>query len=118
MNPNAIHLLENNPDKINWDRLSGNPNAIHLLKKNLNKINWICLSENSNAIHLLENNLDKTNLYWLCGNPSIFEIDYNLLRERCSIYKEEFIQVAMHPSRIERYLNQGISIEELYDYYM
>jgi len=32
--------LEKYPDKINWYFLSGNPNAIHLLEKNLNKINW------------------------------------------------------------------------------
>jgi hypothetical protein len=31
INPNAIHLLEQNPEKMNWDRLSGNENAIHLL---------------------------------------------------------------------------------------
>ena len=29
-NPSAIHLLEQNQDKINWDNLSENPNAIHL----------------------------------------------------------------------------------------
>ena len=24
-NPNAVHLLEQNPDKINWHNLSANP---------------------------------------------------------------------------------------------
>ena len=39
MNPNAIHLLEKNPDKINWYLLSINPNAMSLLlKSNLRKI--------------------------------------------------------------------------------
>jgi hypothetical protein len=33
-NPNAIHLLEKNQDKIDWRVLSRNPNAIHLLEKN------------------------------------------------------------------------------------
>ena len=103
-------------NKIEWEWLSSNPNAIQLLEKNPNKIVWEWLSKNPNAIKLLEKNLDKINWAWLSENPSIFEIDYNLLRERCSIYKEELIQVALHPSRIERYLNQGISIEELYDY--
>ena len=32
-NPNAIHLLERNPNKINWFELSRNPNAIHLLAR-------------------------------------------------------------------------------------
>jgi len=40
-NPNAIPLLERNPEKINWDCLSLNPNGIPLLKKNLEKIYWI-----------------------------------------------------------------------------
>ena len=30
-NPNAIHLLEANPNKINWNKLSSNPNALHLI---------------------------------------------------------------------------------------
>ena len=37
-NPNAIHLLEANADKISWLHLSINPNAIHLLKANPHKI--------------------------------------------------------------------------------
>jgi hypothetical protein len=38
------------------------------------------------------------------------------MRERCAIYKEELIQVALHPSRIEKYLEQGIDLAELEDY--
>ena len=76
-NPNAIHLLEKNLDKINWYNLSFNPNAIHLLEKNPDKINWHSLSENPNAIHLLKNNPDKINWAFLSANPSIFEIDTN-----------------------------------------
>ena len=43
LNPNAIQLLEQNPDKIVWSELSLNPNAIHLLEKNQDKINWFSL---------------------------------------------------------------------------
>ena len=35
INTNAIHLLEQNPDKIRWDWLSQNPNAIKLLEQSL-----------------------------------------------------------------------------------
>jgi len=35
------------------------------------------------------------------------------LKERCSIYKEELIQIALHPSRIQKYLDIGISLEDL-----
>ena len=50
-NPNAIDLLEANPDKIDWYWLSRNPNAIHLLEANPDKINWCSLS-NLSLIHI------------------------------------------------------------------
>jgi len=71
-NPDEIHLLEQNIDKIYWKWISGNPNAIHLLEKNLDKIDWKYLSRNSNAIHLLKQNLDKINWFYLLYNPSIY----------------------------------------------
>jgi hypothetical protein len=43
----------------------------------------------------------------------IFELDYDAIGARCAIYKEELMQIALHPSRIENYLAQGISVEEL-----
>ena len=86
-------MLEKNPDKIDWYSLTINPNAIELLEKNQDKIDWYSLSE----------------------NPAIFEIDYQALNDRCAIYKEELIQVTMHPSRIQKYLDMGISIDELDD---
>ena len=39
-NPNAIILLKENQDKIDWRYLSMNSNAIKILKKNQDKINW------------------------------------------------------------------------------
>ena len=33
MKQNALKLLKQNQDKINWNCLSSNPNAIELLKK-------------------------------------------------------------------------------------
>jgi hypothetical protein len=36
-NPNAIELLRENQDKIDWWRLSQNPNAIELLQENQDK---------------------------------------------------------------------------------
>lgn len=36
-NPNAIALLENNPERIHWYKLSCNPNAIDLLETNKTK---------------------------------------------------------------------------------
>ena len=34
----TVHILEKYPEKINWFDLTSNPNAIHLLEKNQDKI--------------------------------------------------------------------------------
>ena len=109
-NTNAIHLLENNMDKINWSELSRNTNAIHLLENNINRINWFKLSGNSNAIHILEKNMDK--IFWniLSRNPSIFELDYNKIRIRMDIIKEEMMQKVFHPRNIDKFADCGFSI--------
>ena len=87
INPNAIHLLEQNPEKINWDKLSSNINAVDLLEKNIDKINWGYLSRNPNAISILEQNIDKINWIYLSLNPNaihllelnIDKINWNML---------------------------------------
>ena len=53
MNPNAIELLEKNPNKIYWTSVSSNLNAIDFLKNNQNKLDWYSLSQNLKAIPLL-----------------------------------------------------------------
>jgi len=78
--------------KVSWDNLSRNTDdeAIELLEENYDKINWQILSSNPNAIHLLEervkyqlkleeeDNLDsletKEKINWgsLSANPAIF----------------------------------------------
>ena len=138
-NPNAIHLLEANPDKIVWHMLSSNPNAIHLLEANQDKICWPALAQNPNAIQLIEQNLNRLNNNCWCqlaiNNPSavhllekipceipsklllripfMLDYDYEKMKTRCNIYKEELIQKAFHPSRIQKLLDMGISIDEL-----
>jgi len=115
-NINAIHLLEKNQDKIDWEHLSSNPNAIDLLNQNLDRINWENLSSNPNAIDILEKNKEKIDWKQFSKNPSIFELDYNALKERCNIYKEELMQKVMHPSRIQKYLNLGYDVDEIDNY--
>ena len=46
--PIAVHLLEQNLDKIKWINLSHNPNAIHLLEQNPDRIDWGLLSSITN----------------------------------------------------------------------
>ena len=101
-NPNAIHLLEQNLDKVNWSALSHNPNAIHLLEQNMDKIDWDMLSSNPNAIHLLEQNLDKVNWFWLSGNPNAIHLFAPLNHEQMRVDNKEFfqelVQFVCHPT--------------------
>jgi len=115
-NPNAISILEKNLDKVNWVILSSNPNAIHIIERNPDKIIWKYLSENPNAIHLLENNQDKIQWYWLLRHETIFELDYSALKERYSIYKDELLEIALHPSRIKKLLDSGIEMGDFDNY--
>jgi hypothetical protein len=57
--------------------------------------------------------MDKIDWNILSFMPIIFELDYDALKKRCEIYKKELIQKALHPSRIQKYLEQGISVEDL-----
>ena len=111
---NAIHLLEKNPEKIRWNKLSGNPKAIHMLEKNPEKIDWCFLSNNPNAIHILEKNPKKINWWYIPRNPSIFErvINFRYLKERMDIIREELIIKCMHPHRLERWLELGGDIDD------
>ncbi len=106
-NPNAKEILERNMDQIDWDELSLNTGlwAIELLEQNQDKINWSHLCENPSAIHLIESNLDKSDLFSLnlFKNPAIFELDYDFLRRRMDMIREELIEKAWHPSRFEQW---------------
>ena len=39
-NPQAIAILEQHLDKVNWNELSRNPQAITMLERNLDKVDW------------------------------------------------------------------------------
>ena len=118
-NPNAISILTRNIDKINWDKLSGNPNAIPILNRNIDKINWYELSQNPSAISILEKNLNKIDwegvhfkkeVVWskLCTNPNLFVYDYDSMKERCNIYKEELISRILHPDNFSKFIGWGL----------
>jgi hypothetical protein len=69
--------------------LSSNPNAIDLLRQHVDKINWKQLAKNPNAMEILEENYyqqliigNTTKVLWetiwciLSSNPSIFKIKH------------------------------------------
>jgi len=110
-NPNAIELLRENIDKIDWDYLSYNSSldAIQLLRENPNKINWQYLSSNSNteAVALLKENPDKINWAQLSANPSIFTYDYEKMRENCLLFKEDLMKERFHPRNLRKFSSWG-----------
>jgi ribosomal protein L24E len=109
LNPNAIALLKENPDKINWYNLSRNKNAeaIALLKENPLQIDWTMLSLNPNAIELLKANPDKINWTYLSSNPSIFTYDYEKMRYNCLLFKEDLMKERFHPRNLRKFGSWG-----------
>jgi hypothetical protein len=81
-NPNAIPILQNNLDKVDWYYLSGNPNAIHLLRTNLHKVYCDMLSKNQNALDLL------------------FNYDYEAMKQNNKDFCEELVQKVFNPERL------------------
>ena len=89
-NPNAIDLLDANPDKIDWEKLPSNPNQEGVAslirkyvfgnpkyKKFANDIDWTQLSSNPFAIDLLETSIKaggRVDWYLLSGNREAIHI--------------------------------------------
>ncbi len=69
-NPNAVSLLEQNPEKICWIYLSHNENAVHMLEKNPEKIDWYSIMMNPNALDFIEKNIKKAQWFYLGYNPN------------------------------------------------
>jgi hypothetical protein len=114
-NPAAIPLLEENPTLIDMWHLCANPAAIHLIEKQMDKIIWQPLSQNPNAIHILEKNQDKIDWYSLSQNSAIFDYDYKEMSiQRSNILREELMAKALHPSKIQYWLENGLSIDDLF----
>ena len=89
-------------------------NAIHLLEENQDKINWLNSSRNPDATHLFENNEEKNFWTRLSRNPSIFKktLNYGIIKERLDIFREELMMKCMHPNRLERWIELGGDIDD------
>ena len=111
-----IAFLEKYIDKLDFRSLSSKAIAIPILEKNLDKVNWYYLCRNPAAIHILEKNQDKIDWDSLSYNSEIFDYSYEYLEERCNIYKEELIQKAMSPKKLQRYIDDGYNVEEFLEF--
>ena len=106
---------------LNWEGLSANPNAIHILEQNLDKVDWVYLSQNLNAIPILEKNLDKVCWLRLSQNPNaihlLAKLDTNAMRENCQPFAEELVAYVFHPLRLENMANEyGYELDEYMEY--
>jgi hypothetical protein len=127
MDNNYIFLNENkkNFDEINvhglfstgWENLAMNPNTIDILKENNFESSFYAdydetlyfkeyLGWNLNLVDYLEDNIDLINWKYISINPEIFEIDYEKIKKRNNIFKEELIQKCFHPKRLVYYLEK------------
>jgi hypothetical protein len=78
-------------------------------------IRWEFLSENPSAIDFLEKNKHRICYCHLSYNPEIFELDYKKMsKKRTSIFEEELMMKALHPSKIESWLQNGFSVDDLF----
>jgi len=46
-------------------------------------------------------------------NTNIFELDYGFLRKRMDIIREELMMKAWHPSRVNKWIEAGMDMEDL-----
>ena len=73
-NPEAIRLLEANPQLIDWQNLSKNPSAVHILQLNIDKIHRFEFSENTATVHILKSRPGLINWIFLSRNPAAIEL--------------------------------------------
>jgi hypothetical protein len=109
-------LLEQNQHQIDWTYLSynKNPNAIHLMERNLDDLCWTWIRQCDTMIDLLQRNQNRIYWYWISCNPAIFEkkIDYQFLKQRMEIIRQELMIKCMHPTRLEKWLLMGGDIDD------
>ena len=112
-NPRAIKIIEKNLHKLDskcWSLLSINQNAIHILENNVEKVNWDALLYNQNAGHLLDQRQNIETIDWetFSANPAMFEVDYNYLKQRMkNTFAEELIANRFHPKNMDKWFSWG-----------
>jgi hypothetical protein len=93
--------------------ISGNSEAIEIIEKNLDKTCFFLMSSNKSAIHILRNHIQDISWEILSQNENIFVYDYDRIKSRLHIYLEELIAKSLHPTRIQYWLDNGLTIDDL-----
>jgi hypothetical protein len=120
-NPNAFHILLENPHFINFGSLLYNPSesALAYIEANITQINTIHIAylvENPNGLMLIEKLLKQgqitqnavLNFYpELVMNEAFFEVDLDyqeMSKKRSKIIYSELMEKALHPSRVYKWV--------------
>jgi len=121
-NPNAFHILLENPHFINFKCLMYNPSpsALAYIEANATQINNShvpYLVNNPNGLSLIEKLLKQGQITQeavlesyteLLTHPALFDVDLDyqeLSKERSKIIYNELLEKAFHPSRVSRWLD-------------
>jgi hypothetical protein len=133
-NPKAIHLLEQNPNRIDWDELLINTGAFDLIKRIfdpklryfLDMLNdyddsddeWYDNSDdeyNQSLESIIDSNpvayyFFKYNLtvFWstMSMNEAIFVVDYDYLKASMAKLHEELIEYVYYPTRVSKWMHK------------
>ncbi len=115
-NENALFLLENNLDKINWQEFCKNMNdyVIEILKKNKEKINYQSLSSNPCARQLLLENFEKICWMTIVANENATDI---ILDNFDNFKKYDFLYGYIKSNKIIDYLKDNNLFEQNFSGY-
>jgi Leucine-rich repeat (LRR) protein len=127
---NQLKELENLPNKLTYLNCNNNqltelknlPNALQYLNcnhnqlielKNLPNTLYTLFCEHNQLLFTELSKILKLNKFikFYCKYKLFKFIFYNLIRKRCSKYKEDLIAKALHPSRIFKYFNNSDDID-------
>lgn len=110
----AVLILKDYLDFIDWHAFSKNPGAVDILKDNLDRINWstIVLNKNPAVIEIFEANPEKVKYRYIYRNINILTYDYIAIKKN----KINIFEYFYHPKYLYKYLElyEDIDNEEHY----
>ncbi len=107
---------EESQDNIEWLLFVVDSNTIKDLKLDPEKRNWKYLSTQIIRGCKLKHSLDDFDFVHLKFRSIVFQekkIDYESLKNRMDIIREDLMKECMHPKRLERHLEMGGDGDEL-----
>jgi hypothetical protein len=113
--PKAVSFLSKNQSIINWKTLSSNPEALYLLEENPENISYryLCSNTNPRAIELLRQNITRINWEVLSKNPCKEAVEllmeypnkivWHILAENTSPFAFPLIEMGLNQKKFNWY---------------